>query len=187
MADLEIRGGGNILGKEQHGVVKNIGITHFSKLLKETVEEIQTGKMDIDIDVNIELPLSTVIDTKYIPERSEKIAVYQKIAKARTIDELRNIRLEILNTYGELPEEVSNIFELSQLKILCKKAKVESIVYLGGNIVISIPKEIDPKKLMPIVQKYQRLVLRADNFRLKKDDLGKNWLKELAKIILIMG
>lgn len=135
MRDLEIRGAGSLLGEIQHGHMDQVGYDTYCKLLDEVVKEMQGVKVEEEIDVQIDLKLSSYIPDEYIQSSSQKIEIYQDIALCRTEDDIINVIDEIIDRYGPIPEEVNNLLEVARIKELCKKAGVIKIMQKIDNMV----------------------------------------------------
>ncbi len=136
MRDLEIRGAGSLLGEIQSGHMEQVGYDTYCKLLDEVIKEMRGEEVKEEIDVQIDLNISSYIPDEYIENSSQKIEVYQNIALSRTEEDIENVTDEILDRYGQLPKEVYNLLEIARIKELCKKtyitkiaSKVQSIIF----------------------------------------------------------
>jgi len=135
MKDLEIRGAGDILGANQHGVINIVGVTHFMRMLNKAVEDLKAGRASVggvgglgeEASVSIELPIPAYIPDTYIVNSKDKIGAYQRLAGVDNFDYLEEVREDMLGEFGKMPREVSNLFRIIELKILCKKAGVTNV------------------------------------------------------------
>ncbi len=141
MRDLEIRGAGSLLGEIQHGHMEQVGYDTYCKLLDEVVKEMQGEVVKPEIDVQIDINVSSYISDEYIQDSSQKIEVYQNIALSRTQDDINNIIDELIDRYGEMPEEVNNLLEIARIKELCKKANIVKIAQKLQSIVFYFESE----------------------------------------------
>ena len=112
MKDLEIRGGGNILGAEQSGHLQKVGYDLYAKLLNEAVKEIKGEEVIEDTDVQIELNVSSYIPENYIENGAQKIEVYQNIALCRNDEDIEDITDELIDRYGAIPTEIDNLLKI---------------------------------------------------------------------------
>ena len=135
MRDLEIRGSGNVFGTEQSGHISNIGYHLYTKILKDTLEtlkEIQGEDAvvfpppDMTIDVEMQIPAS------YIENTAERIGSYRRIAEAETSKDLHEIRSELRDRFGLLPEVTMNLIEAALLKITGQSLGLRNIVVKGA-------------------------------------------------------
>ncbi|MBO5479279.1 MAG: transcription-repair coupling factor [Clostridia bacterium] len=137
MRDLEIRGAGSLLGEIQHGHMDQVGYDTYCKLLDEVIKEIQGVEVKEEIDVQIDLDVSSYIPDEYIENSSQKIEIYQDIALARTEEDIENVTDEMIDRYGPMPEEVNNLLEIARIKELCKTAYVTKIAQRRESIVFN--------------------------------------------------
>ena len=124
MRDLEIRGAGSLLGEIQHGHMEQVGYEMYCKLLDEVIKEMQGIEVQEEIDVQIDLNISSYIPDEYISDSSQKIEIYQDIALCRTEEDIANIVDELIDRYGNIPSEVENLLEIVRVKELCRKANI---------------------------------------------------------------
>ena len=124
MRDLEIRGAGSLLGEIQHGHMEQVGYEMYCKLLDEVIKEMQGIEVQEEIDVQIDLNISSYIPDEYISDSSQKIEIYQDIALCRSEEDIANIVDELIDRYGNIPSEVENLLEIVRIKELCRKANI---------------------------------------------------------------
>ena len=135
LRDLEIRGAGNLLGPEQHGHIAAIGFDLYCKLLEEAIKERRGEKRPDTPDPTIEIEIDAYIDEHYISDPAQKIEIYKKIAAVSSLSEADEIEEEIEDRFGDLPEAVRNLLEISRLKVLAKQLGIEVIASERGEIV----------------------------------------------------
>lgn len=104
-----------------------VGYDTYCKLLDEVVKEMQGIETKEEIDVQIDINISSYIPDEYIENSSQKIEVYQNIALSRTEEDIQNVIDEIIDRFGAMPEEVNNLLEIARIKELAKKAFVTKI------------------------------------------------------------
>lgn len=119
LQDLEIRGAGNILGTEQSGHVTSVGFQLYCRLLKKAIKSIQNKETPnlFQKEVKIEFPFFAKIPSNYIDDVNLRMEMYQKIGQPEDVEELHEIKLELIDRFGPLPEETEWLFVLSELKI----------------------------------------------------------------------
>ena len=140
MRDLEIRGAGSLLGEMQHGHMDQVGYDTYCKLLDEVIKEMQGIQIQEEKDVQIDLDISSYIPDEFIDNSAQKIEIYQNIALCRTEEDIQNVIDEIIDRYGNVPNEVMNLIEVARIKELAKELgiikiseKPESILFLFDN------------------------------------------------------
>lgn len=114
-----------------------VGYDTYCKLLDEVVKGMQGIETKEEIDVQIDLNVSSYIPDEYIENSSQKIEIYQNIALARTEEDIQNVIDEIIDRYGPIPEEVNNLLEVARIKELAKKAYVKKISEKRETVVFS--------------------------------------------------
>jgi transcription-repair coupling factor (superfamily II helicase) len=133
MRDLEIRGAGNLLGTEQHGHIVNIGYELYCKLVEQAVrglqgETISTKSVETVVDIRVEayIPLS------YIEDEVLKLEMYKKISAITTRAEMEEIRSELIDRFGEIPEETENLVRISLIQALGQSLGMKRVTRHGG-------------------------------------------------------
>jgi transcription-repair coupling factor (superfamily II helicase) len=127
LKDLEIRGAGNILGREQHGYILSVGYDLYLKMLDEAVAALSREARDEAPEVYLDLDYSGFIPDAYIPDAMEKMEVYKKIASVTTDEELDRVFKEVEDRFGPIPDEVQSVLALAEIRILCRKLFITSI------------------------------------------------------------
>lgn len=135
--DLEIRGAGNLLGKQQHGHIIELGFETYCHLLDETAKKLLNKPLTPKLDTEISLELDTQIPKSYIPFENLRILFYKKLAGCQNLSDLQNIKNEMIDRFGKPPESVENLFYLSHLKILAKEKAIKRIIQKDDKINIS--------------------------------------------------
>ena len=181
--DLQIRGAGSIFGEMQHGHIEQIGYDMYNKLLNEVVKEMKGEKVEEEEEITIDLNISSYIPEEYIEDSSQKIEVYQDIASAKSEEDVQNIIDEIIDRYGEMPEEVYNLLEIARIKNLCRKANVSKLQQKQKDVVIFF-KTLSDENLRDIILKYKTKVKFSPGEKsyvtLK---IEKNVIKELKEFL----
>lgn len=134
LRDLEIRGAGNILGKEQSGNITSIGLELYNSLLESAIESLKNGNEEelnfflintVDIDIDSRIP------EEYIEDIKIRLNLYMRLSKIREIKDLEEIKNEIEDRFGEIPTELERLIRITKIKILCHKSK--NIISISGN------------------------------------------------------
>ena len=137
MKDLEIRGAGNMLGGEQSGHIEGVGFDLYVRMVSEAVAKIR-GEIpsddDASSDVRIELPVEAYLPEDYVPSERLRLEIYTKLAASRGEDQREEIRAELRDRYGEIPEVAARLFRIAQLRDLARSAGLEEITQMGRNV-----------------------------------------------------
>jgi transcription-repair coupling factor (superfamily II helicase) len=152
--DLEIRGSGNILGGEQSGQIAAVGFEMYTKLLEETIREMKGERIEEEVETSMNLGVDVYIPKNYIGEENLRMTFYKKIASASTDDRLEEIRNELRDRFGALPQNVENLIRFVQVKRFAQHMGVVSIVREGARAVIKMTAtaKVDPNKLLVLIQ-----------------------------------
>jgi len=142
LRDMEIRGIGNILGKEQSGNIQAVGFDLYCKLLEESVASIknQTELAETDIvrdrytDPKLDVDFDLIIPTDYIYSEVERITIYHRMVNFRNLDDLEKMKSELRDRFGPVPESIIRLIDAIELKILAGKIYASRIA-LKGNIM----------------------------------------------------
>lgn len=122
--DLEIRGAGDLLGKEQSGHLTAVGVDMYFDLLEEAVEELRGRKREAEVEPEITMKIAAYFPSDYLPDVAERIAIYRKLSSVKNDDEVSAIEQEIRDRFGPPPEEVANLLGLMTLKLYLKRLHV---------------------------------------------------------------
>ena len=127
MKDLEIRGAGNLLGREQHGHMMKVGYDMYARLLRETVAELKGEKVEEKLNTEIEIEIEAYAPDTYIPLQSDRMTFYQQLAAAASLEEIDQVRKQLSDVYGAIPRQVDNLFTVARLKLLANNAGVVKV------------------------------------------------------------
>lgn len=126
--DMEIRGTGNILGEKQSGHVATVGIELYTKMLEEAIHKVRGETFTEEIEPEIKLHKTAVIPSNYIEDQTGRLAIYKKVFSIETEDGIEQFKHDMIDQYGELPDEFATLLEVAIIKILLKKLKVNALV-----------------------------------------------------------
>lgn len=191
LRDLQIRGAGNLLGVQQHGNIDLVGYDMYVRLLSEAVNELMgTAPKEEEVEISIDLKVSAYIDNSYISDENQKIEMYKKIASIQDEKDILDIKDELIDRYGEIPEAVESLIEIAYLKVLAKKCGFSSVQEKGENIVLQFMenKYADINIIGRMAEKYKRrIIFTASNkpyitFKIK--DTSREKLLKDIKILL---
>lgn len=126
--DLEIRGAGNILGKEQHGHLEKVGYDMYCKLLEEAIKELKGEKIKNIKPIKMDVSLSASLPKEYVSVEDDRINLYSKISTISNEDEFKKICSQLESSFGELPKETVSLLKIAYLKNLCVNLCVKQVV-----------------------------------------------------------
>ncbi len=136
MNDLKIRGGGTILGASQSGHIAAVGYDMFLKLMEDAMAELKGEAPLESLEPEINVRMSAFISESYIPDIDQRLAAYRRLAKMTELKEIDDFKTELIDRYGELPKEASNLLFKIVLKILSRKTGVSRLDLTGQQLLL---------------------------------------------------
>ena len=140
--DLDMRGGGSIIGEEQSGFIREIGTELYHQMLEEEIlkQKNKLIKKDNALNVNtfqttIKLPEEIFIPDDYIDDLDLRISIYKRISSIKNEEKSNQLKIELIDRFGDLPIQVNNLFKLIEIKLLCWKNNVNLIEFSRKGIV----------------------------------------------------
>jgi transcription-repair coupling factor (superfamily II helicase) len=188
--DLELRGAGNILGKEQSGNIELVGFELYTKLLEETIKELKAERKEEEpISPEISIPLDAYIPESYVEDTAQKLLLYKRLSKVGSYEEIKEMEEEMRDRFGELPPPTRNLLAILSLKVFLSDLYVKRVEYAPGSLTITVTDRTplnmeelillarrDGIKLMPD----RRIVMRFDGRPLEAVEAVKNVLKDIT-------
>ncbi|MGC4121784.1 MAG: transcription-repair coupling factor [Myxococcales bacterium] len=153
--DLEIRGGGNLLGPDQSGHIAAVGFDLYAQLLDEAVHELRGEPLSEVVDPDVNLPVPAFIPDDYLPDIQMRLVFYKKFSQVQNDDEISDLRGELVDRFGELPDEIDNLSEVMALKADMRKMRLRALESGPGRLVFSLGQDaqLDPNKIMGLIQR----------------------------------
>jgi len=186
MKDLEIRGAGNLLGREQHGHLISVGYNMYVSLLEEATAELKGEKETETREVRVALNENYYIPEEYIELNSERIAYYRRITTARRFEELEKIREELIDRFGESPREVENLITVGIIMRLSKDIGIKEIFQEGKRVFFTI----DSKNSITI-NGIEKVLKEMETSRFGKDyisfEVKASPLREVQKVLNLLS
>lgn len=190
--DMDIRGAGNLLGEEQSGHVKEVGIELYQEMLEEAVSQLRAGGGDSQDSVEdqwsptINIGAAVLIPEAYVPDLNVRMALYRRLATIETRADMDRFAAEMIDRFGPLPDEVNHLFEIVAIKALCRKASVEKIEAgpKGGTIAFRHNTFANPIGLVRLISEHSGTVkVRPD----QKIVIARNWDTPEARLKGVKG
>jgi transcription-repair coupling factor (superfamily II helicase) len=167
MSDLQIRGGGTILGASQSGHIAAVGYDMFLKLMENSMAELKGEKIRerLEPEINIDLPAS--IPESYIQDIDQRLSAYRRLSKITETDELADFKIEMVDRFGALPVELSNLLLKIMLRVLAIKSGVKRLDLRGSQLTLCFS-EVHQKKPARL---YDFIVYRGGRFEFTRDQV----------------
>lgn len=155
--DMEIRGAGELLGEGQSGQIQEIGFTLYNELLERAVKALKAGKIPdtespLAKSVEIDLHSPALLPGDYVPDVHNRLILYKRIASARDNEALRELKVELIDRFGLLPEQTKTLFSATEIKLRCETLGITrcDTNATGGRLHFSEQPNIDPMSLIKL-------------------------------------
>ena len=185
--DLELRGGGEMLGEKQSGHIENVGMSMYLSMLKTALNETNEIKNDDDVEVNFYD--SSFIDSTYLPSPIERLKIYRKINQAQTHEDIKLIQNNLIDRCGKMPEEVVNLIDNKKIILMIKGLGIKSIKSNSINTNFFLDDSIKDEVLNNLLglvkidpQKYS--ITNQNKFIYKFNELKSNIRRENVKNLI---
>lgn len=173
--DMDLRGYGNILGDEQSGHIKEVGVELYQHMLEETMASMRTGGEDVEMSDDwsptLSIGVAVQIPESYIPDAALRIAMYRRIASVTTEESLEALAVEMIDRFGTPLKEVENLLDIIKLKIKAKALNIEKIELGEKALVIAFKDQspANPSSILDYVARNPFGVKIGSNSRLLVD------------------
>ncbi len=192
MRDLEIRGAGNLLGSQQSGHIAAVGYEMYCQLLEDAVRQVQNMPPKLSADVDIDLPVEAYFPEQYVPDMRHKIDLYRRLAKINNASQIRELKEELRDRFGPLPDVAMRMFELAELRLDAAAWQIAAITADARFIVLHYS---DHRRIEQLAKSSSIAVRIVDRNRayiptkaydMNIDSAGSSWLR-LARAVLHIG
>ncbi|GAA8374384.1 transcription-repair coupling factor [Helicobacter pylori] len=139
--DLEIRGGGNLLGQDQSGHIKNIGYALYTRMLEDAIYELSGGKKRLEKSVEIQLGVSAFLNPELIASDSLRLDLYRRLSLCENVDEVGQIHEEIEDRFGKIDDLSTQFLQIITLKILANQLGIIKLSNFNQNITLTYSDE----------------------------------------------
>ena len=192
--DLEIRGAGDLLGENQSGKISEIGFNLYHDLLKRTIQAIKNNeKFDIKDalveEVEINTGIACIIPETYLSDVHERLILYKRIASASDDDELKELKIEMIDRFGLLPDSTKNLFESTSLKLYSKEIGIDKITIYDDKSEITLKEKntVDASKIINLIQSNSQIFqLKNQNTLIYKETMDADYSR-IEKISKLLG
>jgi transcription-repair coupling factor (superfamily II helicase) len=146
LRDLEIRGAGNLLGREQHGHMMSVGFELYCQLLEEAVRELKGLTPIPQIDVRIETDRQAVIPADYVEEGDERIGFYRRLNRAEDPRSIEALADELRDRFGPAPQPAQRLLDVARLRLAAARLGADRLSWRGSSLVLGWPEGRDPTR-----------------------------------------
>ena len=147
MRDLEIRGAGNILGKEQSGHIAAVGYELFCRMLEQAVRKARKLPPPLDLEAALDLPVDAFIPEDYVPGDRVRIELYRRICRARSKEELEAVAAELRDRFGAPPDPVRMLLGLAEVRVHAARHELATVAQGGPRLICRFRSRVFAEKL----------------------------------------
>jgi len=155
MSDLQIRGGGTILGASQSGHIASVGYEMYFQLMERTVSELKGEPVEPEVDPEIKVDWSAYIPEAYISDIDQRLMSYKRLARMTESSEVVGFQEELRDRFGPLPEPARVLIDKIMLKVMCKKIGIERLELAGQKLVLAFAQDssLSPENITRLIQR----------------------------------
>jgi transcription-repair coupling factor (superfamily II helicase) len=186
--DMDIRGFGNLVGDEQSGHIKEVGVELYQEMLEEAINnnksKDETQNLGQMPEVKVNIPV--YIPNDYISDTSLRLSIYRRAGDLRNDDEVEDFRDELIDRFGKLPETVDNLLSIISLKILCKIINIKTLDIGNSGMSIIFSENADSAKILEFVNNYKSFIKVKPGNKISyiKKFTQENLISEVKNIII---
>ncbi|MDD4548949.1 MAG: transcription-repair coupling factor [Syntrophomonadaceae bacterium] len=183
LRDLEIRGAGNILGSEQHGYIQAVGFDMYCRLLEQEAARIKGNQGPERINPQMDIDVDYYIPDSYIPDSGTKMRIYRRMLLVLEHQEIEDIRNELRDRFGPLPQPVENFLRIASLRIVAREKEIKTLRRKGRHIQIQLADRL-PHSFSLNIEGYKMKKINDYTLELQLD--GMNSLENLQKVLSLI-
>ncbi|MBQ4527424.1 MAG: transcription-repair coupling factor [Clostridia bacterium] len=156
MRDLEIRGAGNLLGKQQHGNMNLVGYDMYCMLLEQAVKEKKGETYRPPLEITVDIKVDAYIPESYVEYEQQRIDLYKKIASIESESDYYDMQSEFIDRFGDLPKCVLNLIDISFIKYLCSIAEITDVIQKNNSVTFIFTEYACPEAVVKLIGEYDR-------------------------------
>jgi transcription-repair coupling factor (superfamily II helicase) len=152
--DLELRGAGNMLGRQQHGHIEAIGFDLYCQMLERAVSKLKGEEAAPELRTTLSLGFDVRIPQDYVPSENLRLRTYKRISTIASDEEKQDVRRELEDRFGPIPPSVENLLEYAVLKSICERLRISAVERQGTRVAIRFHPQtpLDPARLVSVVR-----------------------------------
>jgi transcription-repair coupling factor (superfamily II helicase) len=162
MRDLEIRGAGNVVGAEQSGHVAAVGFDMYTQLLKEEVAELTGEPVEPEVDIKVELPIDAHLPHDYVTDERQRLELYKKISAVRDAAGVKNVRAELADRFGPLPDPADRLLTLAALKAALRRWGITEVTVTARDQLKVSPVDLADSRIVRLERTHAGAEYRSE-------------------------
>lgn len=183
--DLEIRGAGNLLGKQQSGHIAAVGFELYTQMMEQAVRELKGESVRPEVEPEIRLAIPAYFPEDYIPDTNQRLLFYKRLASLSGLEELKGLKEEIQDRFGPYASEVGNLFLVMYLRRVLKDYLVQQVTYNEGRLSLLFHPEspVKVERLLELIKGDKRGYRLTPEGRLSFAPMNQDWQKLIPEVI----
>jgi len=184
--DLELRGAGNMLGRQQHGHIEAVGFDIYTQMLERAVSKLKGEEAAPEMRTTLSLGLDVRIPQDYIPSENLRLRTYKRISSIKTDEEKTDVAKELADRFGPLPTSVGNLLEYAALKSICERLRISMVERQGNRVAVRFHPEtpLDPAMLVQVVRSREGIRLDPSGVLWMETSRGEPVVESLRNVLL---
>jgi len=184
--DLELRGAGNMLGRQQHGHIEAIGFDLYCQMLERAVAKLKGEDVTPELRTTLSLGFDVRIPQEYIPSENLRLRTYKRISSIASETEKQDVRKELEDRFGALPKSVENLLEYATLKSISERLRISSVERQGSRVAIRFYPEttLDPAMLVAVVRSRKGIKLDPSGVLWMEVTRGESVAESVRNVLL---
>jgi len=184
--DLELRGAGNMLGRQQHGHIEAVGFDIYTQMLERAVSKLKGEESAPELRTTLSLGLDVRIPQDYIPSENLRLRTYKRISSISTDEEKADVARELEDRFGPLPTSVGNLLEYAALKSICERLRISTVERQGNRVAVRFHPEtpLDPATLVQVVRSREGIRLDPSGVLWMETSRGGSMAGSLRNVLL---
>ena len=187
--DLELRGAGNMLGRQQHGHIEAIGFDMYVQMLERAVAKLKGDDAAPDLRTTLNLGLDVRIPPEYIPSENLRLRTYKRISSISSEAEKQDLHKELEDRFGALPKAVENLLEFAALKSMCERLRIAAVERQASKVAIRFHPEttLEPASVVTVVRSRKGIKLDPSGVLWVEVNRGESILAVLRQVVAGLG
>lgn len=183
--DLELRGAGNMLGRQQHGHIEAIGFDMYVQMLERAVAKLKGEEAAPELRTTLSLGMDVRIPPEYIPSENLRLRTYKRVSSVSSEAEKQDVHKELEDRFGALPKAVENLLEFAVLKSMCERLRIAAVERQGSKIALRFHPEttLDPSAVVKVVRSRKGIKLDPSGVLWMEVDRGEQLTGALRKVL----
>jgi len=187
--DLELRGAGNMLGRQQHGHIEAIGFDMYVQMLERAVAKLKGEEAAPELRTTLSLGLDVRIPPEYIPSENLRLRTYKRVSSVASESEKQDVHKELEDRFGALPKAVENLLEFAVLKSMCERLRIAAVERQGSKIALRFHPEttLEPAAVVKVVRSRKGIKLDPSGVLWMEVERGEQATAALYKVLAGLG